>query len=175
MACCDNNTYSHTHPLINFMPSTVRTTDHVAQEQASPLRWRCWPLMDHPRWSWLAVALVIVVVGFVWYFGGGWFLSVAAAIGLAATIWQFWVPIDYEIDPLGVRRYAARRTRLVPWHAVRAYQLRPTGVVLYPHGDPTKLDLLRSMFVPFPPHTDQADQIVSTMREHLAHAKELPQ
>ena len=47
------------------------------------------------------------------------------------------------------------RTRLVPWHAIRAYQLRPTGIVLYQRSDPGNFDLLRSMFVPYPPDADE--------------------
>jgi len=55
---------------------------------------------------------------------------------------------------------------------VRAYQLRPTGVVLYQRGDPSTFDLLRSLFVPYP--ADE-DEMLCAMREHLTHAVELPQ
>jgi hypothetical protein len=55
---------------------------------------------------------------------------------------------------------------------VRAYQLRPTGVVLYRRDDPTTVDLLRSLFVPFP--ADE-DSMLCALREHLPHAVELPQ
>ena len=154
------------------MGSTTRTTMHQAgQDSAATLRWRSWPLVDQPRWSWLTACGMLGAGGMVWYLGGGWLLAIAAIGGLAATLWPFLLPIRYEIDTLGLRRYALGRTRLIPWHAVRSYQLRPTGVVLYRRADPTKIDLLRSLFVPFP--ADE-DSMLCAMREHLPHALELP-
>ena len=35
--------------------------------------------------------------------------------------------------------------RLVPWHAIRAYQLRSTGVVFFQRADPTPIDLLQQL------------------------------
>jgi hypothetical protein len=104
--------------------------------------------------------------------GGGWLLAAAAVGGLAGTLWQFLLPVSYEIDSLGLRRRAMGRSRLIPWHAVRAYRLRPTGVVLYRRGDPATVDLRGSLFVPFP--ADE-DSMLCALREHLPHAVELPQ
>ena len=148
------------------------STQRQAQEICEPLHWRSWPLVDQSRWSWLVVFGIVAVGGLVWYLGGGWLLAVAAIGGLAAVLWQFLLPIRYEIDARGLRRRALRRSRLIPWHAVRAYQLRPTGVVLYRRDDPTTVDLLRSLFVPFP--ADE-DSMLCALREHLPHAVELPQ
>ena len=152
--------------------TTPTTTQHTGDEAPATIRWRCWPLVDHLRWSWLAVCGMLAAGGLVWYLGGGWLLAVAAVGGLAGTLWQFLLPVSYEIDSLGLRRLALGHSRLIPWHAVRAYQLRPTGVVLYRRTDPTTLDLLRSLFVPFP--ADE-DSMLCAMREHLPHAVELPQ
>jgi hypothetical protein len=155
------------------MGSTTSTAVHQAgQAPAETLRWRSWPLMDQPRWSWLAVCGILAAGGLVWYIGGGWLLAMAAVLGLAGTLWQLLLPVSYEIDSLGVRRHAFGRSRLIPWHVVRAYQLRPTGVILYRRGDPTTVDLLRSLFVPFP--ADE-DSMLCAIREHLPHAVELPQ
>ncbi len=142
-----------------------------SQEQAPPLRWRVWPLVDDSRWSWLVVGGLLAAGGVVWYAGGGWPLAAAAALGLAGTLWQFLLPVSYEIDSLGIRRYALGRSRLIPWHAVRAYQLRPSGVVLYRRDDPTAVDVLRSLFVPYPP---DEDEMLCALRDHLMHAAELP-
>ena len=136
------------------------------------MRWRAWPLVDQSRWSWLVVCGIVAAGGVVGYAGGGWLLAAAAVIGLAGTLWQFLLPVSYEIDSLGLRRYALGRSRLVPWHAVRAYQLRPSGMVLYQCDDPTAVDMLRSLFVPYPP---DEDEMLCAMRDHLMHAVELPQ
>jgi hypothetical protein len=155
------------------MGSTTRKLlQEAGQEIAANIRWRNWPLVEQRRWSWLAVCGILGTGGFVWYAGGGWLLALAAAVGLAGTIWPFLLPVQYEIDSLGLRRSALGRSRLVAWHAVRAYQLRPTGVILYRRADPTPADVLRSFFVPFP---EDEDAMLCALREHLPHAIELPQ
>jgi hypothetical protein len=108
----------------------------------------------------------------VLYLGGGWLLALAAIAGLIVTLRQFVLPIKYETTSLGIRRRTLRRSRLIPWHAVKAYRLRPTGVVLYQRHDATKLDLLRSMFVPYP---DEPDELLLAIRSQLSHAVEIPQ
>jgi hypothetical protein len=128
--------------------------------------------MERAPWSWLAIVAVLAVGGLVLRAGGNWLLAVAAMIGFVATFWQFFVPVDYEVGTPGLQRTALGRTRWVPWHAVQAYQLRMTGIVLYQRFDPTKLDLLRSLFVPYPADADEA---ICVMRHYLAHALELPE
>jgi hypothetical protein len=155
------------------MGSTIRSTGppillHTASDS---IRWRNWPLVDCAAWPWLALIGIAAVGGFVFWMGGSWFLALAVMAALAVILWQFLVPVTYEATSLGLRRYALGRVRLVPWQAIRAYQLRPTGVVLYQTPDPTRLDLLRSLFVPYP--TDE-DEMLVAVRMYLPHATEMP-
>jgi hypothetical protein len=155
------------------MDSTTRKkTQSVKAETSAALVWSRWPLADDGPWSWL---FFVALVGFalcVWHLGGGWLLAIAAAVGLAATFWPFFLPVEYEVAALGLRRRVFGRTRLVPWHAIRAYRLRPSGVVLYQRSAPGLFDALRSMFIPYP--TDPDDLLVA-MRKYASHATELPQ
>jgi hypothetical protein len=105
------------------------------------------------------------------WLGGGWLVGIVAIGALAAAIWQFLLPVGYEICSLGIRRYALGRMRLVPWSAIRAYQLRATGVVFFQRTDPTVVDLLSSLFVPYP---NDEDEVVVAVRLCLPHAVELP-
>ncbi len=155
------------------MPSTTRSKRDSAQtDPGATLTWRKWPLVDARRRAWVVPVGMVSVGVAVWYLGGGWLLAAAAVVGLAITLRQFLVPTNYEVASLGIRRYVMRHSRLVPWHAVRAYQLRATGVVLYQRSDPTKFDLLRSEFVPYPA---DPDELIGAIRPHLAHAVEIPQ
>jgi hypothetical protein len=155
------------------MTSTSRSIKQpIRPEQEEALVWRFWPLVDGRRWSWLIVVVLASVAGGVWYLGGGWVLAFAAAAGLGVTLWSFWLPVSYEAASLGLRRRVLNRTRLVPWHAIRAYRLRPTGVVIYQRSDPGIVEALRSMFIPFPP---EADDLLVAMRQYASHAVELTQ
>jgi hypothetical protein len=154
------------------MGSTTRIKRHAGvAEYAATIRWRTWPLADHAPWSWVALLGALIVGAAVYWLGGGWLLAVFSVAGLAATLWQFLLPVVYELGALGLRHQVLGRSWIVPWYAVRAYQLRPTGVVLYQRGDPVKIDLARSLFVPYPA---DADEMLCALREHLSHAIELP-
>jgi hypothetical protein len=120
---------------------------------------------------WLVFLGILAIGAGVAYLSTSWLLGLIATVGLVATLWQFFVPVTYEVGPLGLRRSALGRTRLIGWQAVRSYQLRPSGIVLFRHPDPNAIDLLRSAFIPYP---DDADDILCALREHLSHAVELP-
>jgi hypothetical protein len=75
------------------------------------------------------------------------------------------------VTSLGLRRYALGRVRLIPWQAIRAYQLRSTGVILFQQPNPTTLDLLKSWFVAYP---EDDDEMLVALRLYLPHATELP-
>ncbi len=155
------------------MGSTVRSISQRSEAETSPatIRWRSWPLADHLRWSWLLPAGILSVGAAVWWLGGGWPLAVVAIIALGLAFWQFLLPVTFEVCSLGVRRYALGRMRLVPWPAIRAYQLRSTGIVFFQRVDPTTIDLLGSLFVPYP---KDEDEIVVAVRLYSPHAVELP-
>jgi hypothetical protein len=109
--------------------------------------------------------------GFVYWSGGGWLVTLAIVAALAVVLWQFLLPVRFELTSLGVRRYALGRVRLIPWQAIRAYQLRRSGIVFFQHPSPTKIDFARSLFVPYP--ADE-DELLVTIRLYLPHATELP-
>lgn len=155
------------------MGSTIRSTGpqillHTTTTES--IRWRSWPLVDYAGWSWAAIAGIVLVGVFVLWMGGSWFLTLLIMAALVVVLWQFLVPVSFELTPLGLRRYALGRVRLVPWQAIRAYQLRSTGIILFQHPTPTKIDVLNGLFVPYP--ADE-DEMVVAVRMYLPHATEL--
>jgi hypothetical protein len=113
----------------------------------------------------------LAIGGAAVYISGNWLAGLFAAAALCASLWQFLLPVQYEISPIGLRRQALGRARLVPWHAVRSYRPGADGVALYPVSEPMAMDALRSLFLPYP--ADE-DEVLCAVREYLAHAAELP-
>lgn len=150
--------------------ATTTTMPSAPSDLPAALRWRCWPLMDHARWSW-TVPLGILAIGAMVMSSGGWFTSAIAVAALTITMWQFFVPVAYEVDSLGIRRRWLGHAQLVPWHLVRAYQARPTGIVLFQRTDAIAIDSLRSIFLPY---GADADESLCVVRQYLSHAVELP-
>jgi hypothetical protein len=156
------------------MGSTIPSLTKQVEVETSPsatIRWRSWPLAGDWRLSWALPTGILCVGTMVWWLGGGWLLGLLAVAALALALWQFLLPVTYEISSLGVRRYALGRMRLVPWSAIRAYQLRSMGVVFFQRSNPTAVDVLSSLFVPYP---SDVDEVVIAVRVYLAHAAELP-
>jgi hypothetical protein len=154
--------------------STIRSLAQQAEcEPAHSVttRWRSWPLVDNWRWSWLLPVGILCVGAMAAWLGGGWLVGIVAVGTLAVAMWQFLLPVTYEICSLGVRRYALARMRLVPWSGIHAYQLRSTGVVFFRRTDPTTLDVFNSLFVPY---SSDEDEVVVAVRLYLPHAVELP-
>jgi hypothetical protein len=156
------------------MGSTVPAKSEQGERHAAGpqlVRWRHWPLADCLRWSWAVLAGIAAAgagVGFV--AANGW-LGVLAAAALAATLWQFLLPAEYEVNPIGFSRQVLGFRRLVPWQAVRAYQPRSAGIVLFQHDDPAPIDALRSEFLPY---AQDEDETLCAVRQYLPHAVELP-
>src|SRR6476659_293091 len=103
------------------MGSTVRSLIREAESEsttAATIRWQSWPLIEHPRTSWLLPAAIGGVGAFVRFLGGGMLLALAAIFALILAMWQFLLPVTFEICSLGVRRYALGRMWLVPWSAI---------------------------------------------------------
>src|SRR4051812_19958531 len=116
------------------MESTIRSLTSQAgadSSQSTTIRWRSWPLLDASPRSWFLPLGILCAGAVVWWLGGGWLLGLIAGASLALAVWQYLLPVTYEFCSLGVRRYTLRRMRLVPWTAIRAYQLRPTGIVFF--------------------------------------------
>lgn len=156
------------------MSSISTSSIHSAQREAPAsevVRWRSWPLVDCPRWSWIVPVGMLAVGGGVLYLSGTWLAGLAAISALAAALWQYLLPVTYEVYALGFRRSILGRTRLVPWHAVRSYRPLSSGIVLYQRPDPTAADALRSLFLPYP--ADE-DEMLCAVRGYLGHAVELP-
>jgi hypothetical protein len=157
------------------MGSTIRSLTSPSQPQylsAGSLRWRNWPLVDHPRSSWIVPLAILLVGGFAYRYSGSLLFAGVACVALAATLWSFFLPNRFEVTSLGLRRRVFKRIRIIPWQAIHSYQLRSTGVMLYQRPDPIALDLSSSLFVPYP---DDADELRVALRLYLPHAVELPE
>ncbi len=128
-------------------------------------------MVEQPRWAPSVAVGLLVIGGFAWGLSDSWLLSVLATASVAIALWQYLLPVTYEIHSLGVYRHALGRARLLPWHAIRAYQPRSTGIILFQRTSPTPLGAFGSWFVPY---AADEDEMLCAIRQHLSHAIELP-
>jgi hypothetical protein len=162
--------YLHFMSMSSISTSSIRSAGREGTS-LEVVRWRSWPLVDHPRWSWAVPVGMLALGGSVAYLSGNSLAGFVAVVVTAAAIWQYLLPATYEVSALGFRRTILGRTRSVPWHAVRSYRPLSTGIVLYQRHDPMAVDALRSLFLPYP--ADE-DEMLCAVQGYLGHAVELP-
>jgi hypothetical protein len=156
------------------MGSTIRSLTSPSEPQlvsAGSLRWRTWPLVDRIAWSWLLPLGMGLVGLFVYWTGSSLLLAIGAMIAFATALWPMWLPITFEVTSLGLRRKTPRRIRLIPWTAIRSYQLRSTGAMLFQQPESSAIGIANGLFVPYP---HDPDELVVALRLYVPHAVELP-
>ena len=133
-------------------PTTTSLRIRVAPED---LVWQIWGLRDLGWFGWLNL-LLAAVVGY----GVGWLTGWPAAgagvfVVLLLTLWRFWLPMRVELTSQGISQTVLGRTRRIPWTAVRNYQVRTRGVLLFPDLVLTPLSPLRGLYLPWGLHKEQ--------------------
>jgi hypothetical protein len=114
---------------------------------------------------------ILAIAGCVGVGSASWWTGLLTTACLSIALWQFFLPVAYEVQSQGICRQAFGRTRIVPWHAIRAYRPCAIGIMLFQRPDPAGIDALRGLFVPYGDHADEA---LCAVREHLRQAVELP-
>src|SRR6187455_554022 len=91
-----------------------------------------WPLRDEPLAS--SVLLVIALaVGFgVGFAGQSVLAGIASSMALILALRNLWLPAEYQLDALGVRRTMLGRSRQTPWREIGGYQIGSSAIVLSP-------------------------------------------
>ena len=135
------------------------------------VRWRSWPLVDQPRWSWAVPVGMLAVGGGVAYLSGHWLAGGRGNRRFGGGA----VAVFAAGDVRNLRRWDSAARVLVARDWCRGTRsvvsALSTGIVLYQRPDPTAVDALRSLYLPYPP---DEDELLCAVREYLGHAVELP-
>jgi hypothetical protein len=127
-------------------PRDVRVTNWGVRDDP----WRSLPMMA------LGAALA-VGVGVVSQSVAAGCLAAAAT---AVALWRTWLPVGYDFNPGGVSQIVFRRRRVIPWLAIANYEFTPRGVLLFPHGEPTRWNAARALFVHWSGKRQEVTEIV---------------
>lgn len=151
------------------------TSTPSAPSEAPPVRrWRRWPLVDGLPRSLVAPLGVLAIAVAARYAVGSWLMGMAALAALVAALATYFLPVRYELHAGGFRSSVLGRFggwRLVPWRAIRCYQPRATGILLFRRPDPIPPDSFHAHFLPY---DDDPDELLCAVRQYLPHAEELP-
>jgi hypothetical protein len=145
------------------MPTVVDQPEFIPPVPAV-LRWRSWPAREHPLRA-LAVLLGLAIVGLViWWRTGQAVLAWTGPMLVAATLWRFFLPVQYTVDDEGISQGILGRRGSRAWQSFRACEVCPGGVLLVPYSDYCPMDVVRSVFVPCLP---LRNEVCARVRSHL--------
>jgi hypothetical protein len=131
--------------------STQRPTPAPLRIRVAPeeLTLATWGLRDLGWYGWVN----LLIAGGVSY-GVGWITGWPLAgwgtlLVLLATLWRYWLPVQYELGPQGITQAVLGRRTRIPWTAILNYDVRTRGVLLYADAILTPLSPLRGLYLPW--------------------------
>ena len=138
------------------MSGTTITDDSVwLDDPPSSLSWRSWPLGQNILGgSILLISLSVAGMG-VHFVTGQIHLALLAAAVLAIALWRFFLPVAFELNADGVNQWLFGRHKLIPWRAIRRYEVYSSGVLLLPFYDGCVMDAFRGLHLPWGDHRDE--------------------
>jgi hypothetical protein len=129
-----------------------------------PIRWRVWPLGEHPGALIGGIFLAAAVWGIVRWVTGQAYLGWLGVGVVFLAGWRLFVPITYELNPEGVEQTVWRFRWRIPWKAIGRYEMGGAGVWLLPTKRPRPLDTLRGVYLPWGPYPEE---VLTHLRYHL--------
>jgi hypothetical protein len=151
------------------MSSIVDTSEFALPGAA--MRWRSWPAREHPLVAVLVLAALVGAALAVRWLCGQPYLAWLAAAALAASLWRFFLPIDYELGEDGIDQWLFGHHRRIPWSAISRYEVWDAAILLLPQDVACPLDLARSFYLPC---RGRRDEVLAEVRQRLGDMPEGP-
>ena len=108
---------------------------------------RVWPLRSGGWGVWIAMLLPLAAGLLVaWRFEQWWAGVIVGLIGYA-SIWRTWLPVEVTLEATGIRERCLGWERKISWTAIRSYEVRPHGVMLYPDERLARIAALRGLYL----------------------------
>lgn len=141
----------------------VGLSNQVVVAEGSPpraLTIESWPMRDEPLASSLLLGFAIAVgIAASWIAQNG-LTGVACATALLLALRHLWMPAEFQINELGVRRTVLGRSRRTPWREIGGYQIGSTAIAIWPDQEPSLQNVLRGVYIPYGRQRDQLIAIV---------------
>ena len=103
---------------------------------------------DAVRGSLVVVGLVAGAV-LVGWLSGQPYLALAALTALAAALWRFFLPVEFELSERGIDQQILGRRRRIPWQAIQRCEVGAAGVLLLPDEDRSAMAPFRGLYLPW--------------------------
>jgi hypothetical protein len=144
--------------------STIIDQDEVQSPFPAELGWRSWPAAENPLRAALVAAAIAATGLVIWWVAQRPVLAWIGSTALAASLWQFFVPVRYELNLTGVVRIVLGRRRLHPWKAFASHRACDGGIMLLPRGGTCLMDIPFGLYLPW---SGPRDAVLAYVQSYL--------
>lgn len=146
-------TRQHRADRYRSMPTTPKPIAAGLRMAPPPVSWRSWPLAAGGGQVWLILSLVLLSFGTIAYGSGSVGLAACGAGLVCLAAWRLFVPVIFELGPMGVCQQILGRSTRIPWGSIERAQVGRQGVFFSLDG--AVLASLRGLYVPWDGHRDE--------------------
>lgn len=122
------------------------------------------PLRDRGLGAWVAM-LVPLLTGLLiaWRFDQWWAGVLVGLVGYAA-LWRNWLPVQVSLGATGIKERCLGIERRIGWTAIRSYEIRRHGLLLFPDDRLTRVAPLRGLYLHW---GNQKDEMLAVVEYYL--------
>ena len=107
-----------------------------------------WPVRKEPYQSWPLVVGIVIFSMLVTLALRHFSYGLISLTVLILASWRAWVPVTFEIGPLGISSHFIT-ARLIPWKRIRRIDFTSGGILVFPVHETTVLRYFLGIFVPW--------------------------
>jgi hypothetical protein len=133
-------------------------------ETGMTFRWTSWPIRETGRRAWGLPVAILLLAALAGWISDSWIWALSTAVLMGISVWRYFVPVRFEIQPRGLVWSFWGTGRRLSWLAVRRYELDDRNALLLTTSNPAPLDYLRAARIPL---TQHREQIVSLLAHYL--------
>jgi len=123
-----------------------------------------WPLRDRPMGASLAVTLAAGLAWLAVWATGNVVVGAAIGVALLLTLWRTWLPMRYQLGSGGIVQTVLGWRRRIPWMAIRRYEPRSDGVLLFSDAAVVGFAPLRGLYL----HCGgKREAVIAQLQHHL--------
>jgi hypothetical protein len=151
--------------------STSGTKPIAAGLRIAPpsVSWRSWPLAKGGGQVWMMLSLILLTFAAIAYASASVGLAAVGAGLICLAAWRLFVPVIFEIGPMGITQHVLGRTTRIAWGSIDRAQVGRQGVFFSLDG--AVLAPLRGLYVPW---DGGREEVIGQVAYYMPNAEGLP-
>lgn len=129
-----------------------------------------WPLVQDGWRSVFYLLLTIACISLLFYLSGSAACALLGCLAILISLWRFWLPVRFQLSPLGIVQTCLGRQRFIAWSNVRRCERLQSGILFFFSTDRSPLALLSTLYISWRDQQNPFLELIDncTEGEHLS-------